>query len=105
MERGRADVNRDTAPGIAARLRDARQQAGVTQKQAAAQCGCLRVRISTLETSDRPPKLATLYKLAAAYGVDMWELLPTVAEVVRAMRPAAGGKRTGTAGPRAPDAC
>jgi transcriptional regulator with XRE-family HTH domain len=69
-------MGRDTVPGLAAILRAAREEAGLSQQEAADKSGVHAVSIARFETEVRGPSVATLYKLAAAYGVTVCDLLP-----------------------------
>lgn len=70
-------AKRDAVPGLGEKLKAARTAAGVTQVAAAEASGVSRVNISAFESDGKTPTLATLYKLAAAYGVNVCELLPS----------------------------
>jgi len=63
-------------PGLAKLLKAAREAAGLSQQEAAQRSGVHAVNISRFETEVRGPSLATLYKLAAAYGVKVRDLIP-----------------------------
>jgi transcriptional regulator with XRE-family HTH domain len=63
-------------PGLAAKLQAAREAAGLTQHVAADRSGVHHVSIARFEKGQRVPTIATLYKLALAYGVVVGELLP-----------------------------
>jgi transcriptional regulator with XRE-family HTH domain len=67
---------RDAVPGLGEKLKAVRTTAGVTQVAAAEASGVSRVNISSFESDAKTPTLATLYKLAAAYGVNVCDLLP-----------------------------
>jgi transcriptional regulator with XRE-family HTH domain len=67
---------RDAVPGLGEKLKAARAAAGLTQTQAANASGVHQVNISKFELDTKTPTLATLYKLAAAYGVDVCDMLP-----------------------------
>jgi transcriptional regulator with XRE-family HTH domain len=67
---------RDSVPGLPAKLKLAREAAGLTQIEAAAKSGVHQVSIARFETDVRVPTLRALYKLAEAYGVDVCDLLP-----------------------------
>ncbi len=71
---------RDSVPGLGEKLKGARVAAGLTQVQAAEASEVDRVNISKFEGDNKTPTLATLYKLAAAYGVDVCDLLPRDAQ-------------------------
>lgn len=71
---------REIIPGLAAKLRTAREAAGLSQQQAAEATGMYQASIGRYETDKRVPTLAVLYKLAAAYGVEVSELLPPAAK-------------------------
>ncbi len=64
-------------PGLAARLKEFREKAGLTQAEAAERAGMYQPDIVRYEKEQRVPTLAQLYKLAAAYGVHVCDLLPT----------------------------
>jgi len=64
-------------PFIAQRLRASREQAGLTLNEAAACTGLLRSCLSTLEDGRRRPLPGEVDRLAAAYGVDLSDLLPS----------------------------
>ncbi len=70
-------ANRDSVPGLPAKLKAAREAALLSQQQAAERSGVHVVSISRFETDERTPTLATLLKLADAYRVDVCELLPS----------------------------
>ena len=63
-------------PGLAARLKLLRERAGLTQQQAAEAAGMYQPDIARYEAENRVPTLDQLYKLAAAYGVNVCDLLP-----------------------------
>ena len=67
---------RDAVPGLSEKLKAARVAAGLTQVQAADASGVGRTNITGFESDTKTPTLATLYKLAEAYGVDVCDLLP-----------------------------
>jgi len=67
--------NRDSVPGLPAALRAAREAAGLSQVDAGERSGVHAVSIARFETDVRTPTIATLMKLADAYGVDVCELL------------------------------
>lgn len=67
---------RETIPGLADKLRTARETAGLSQQQAAEASGMYQATIARYETDERVPTLGALYKLAEAYGVDICDLLP-----------------------------
>lgn len=72
---------RETIPGLAQKLRAARDAAGLSQQQAAEKSGMYQASIARYETDGRVPTLGALYKLAEVYGVEARTLLPTNAEV------------------------
>lgn len=76
MTRTASMANRDAVPGLAARLRAAREACGLSQVDAGEAAGVHHVSIAQFETDVRTPTLATLLKLAAAYGVDVCDLIP-----------------------------
>ena len=67
---------REVIVGLADRLKAAREAAGLSQQQAGEASGVHHVSIARFETDKRVPTLAALYKLAAAYGVTVAEMLP-----------------------------
>ena len=67
---------RETIPGLADKLRGARESAGLSQQEAADRAGLYQATIARYETNGRVPTLAALYKLAEAYGVSVCDLLP-----------------------------
>jgi transcriptional regulator with XRE-family HTH domain len=67
---------RDTVPGLAERLRAAREAAGLSQVQAGERAGVHHVSIAMFETDKRAPTVKVLLRLAEAYGVEVAELLP-----------------------------
>jgi transcriptional regulator with XRE-family HTH domain len=69
-------ANRDTLAGLAALRRAAREKAGLSQAEAAELSGVHFINLSKFENDKSTPTLATLYKLAEAYGVNVCDLLP-----------------------------
>lgn len=69
-------AKRDSVAGLATILVAARAKAGMSQVQASAASTVPRTMISQFEIGAKTPTLATLYKLAAAYGVNVCVLLP-----------------------------
>jgi transcriptional regulator with XRE-family HTH domain len=64
-------------PGLAAKLKAAREAAGLSAEQAGAAAGVHFVSIYRIEKEERVPTLDVLYKLAAAYGLkSVCDLLP-----------------------------
>jgi len=68
--------SRDSIPGLAAVLRAAREKAGLSQAAAAEKAGLYQANIARFETDKATPTLRVLFKLAAAYGVGVCDLLP-----------------------------
>jgi transcriptional regulator with XRE-family HTH domain len=68
--------NRDSVPGLAVLLKEAREAARLSQVQAGQKSGVHHVSIAKFETEKATPTLRVLYLLAAAYGVDVCDLLP-----------------------------
>ena len=99
-------------PGLAGRMRAAREAAGMTQVAAAERSGVHRISIMKFETERTVPTLDVLYRLAAAYGVNVCELLPggvlpdAPAEPpppsVDAAEPPAGARKPGRGGRKRP---
>lgn len=67
---------REVIPGLAAKLREAREAAKLSQVDAGKKSRVHHVSIARYETEERVPTLSVLYKLAAAYGVKATDLLP-----------------------------
>lgn len=67
---------RDSVPGLAKKLRDAREAAGLSQAEVAERSGVHTVSISRFESDLRTPSISTLIKLADAIGVEVADLLP-----------------------------
>lgn len=67
---------RKVIPGLAARLKEMRLKADLTQQQAAEAAGTYQATIARFETEQRVPTLDQLYKLAAAYRCNICDLLP-----------------------------
>lgn len=69
--------SRDTVvEGLADKLASARKAAGLSQVQASEATGIKQTNISVFERGKKTPTLATLIKLAKAYGVDPCDLIP-----------------------------
>jgi transcriptional regulator with XRE-family HTH domain len=63
-------------PGpIAVKLRDLREQRGLTPKEAAELADVSHLTLIRLESGERPPYMPTVTKLARAYGVSLAELV------------------------------
>jgi transcriptional regulator with XRE-family HTH domain len=76
--------------GFAERLKQMRKAKGWTRYRLAKESGVTQQALRLLEQRGSNPKLSTLYKLAAAFGVEIAELLPPQGEY-RRRRPS--GKR------------
>lgn len=74
-------AKRDQVPGLAAKLKAARERSGLTQEQVAEAASVSRASLSQYESGSKTPTLAVIYKLAAAYGVKATTLLPPDDEV------------------------
>jgi len=70
----------DSAAGLARRLRDAREQAGLSQR-ALAQGICTPAYVSRLEKGERIPSLQLLRRIAGRLGVDADELASGVPQL------------------------
>lgn len=70
--------SREVVPGLASRLQSARESCGLTLRAAAVRSGVHIVSIARFEKNRRAPTIATLCKLAEAYGITPGELLPPV---------------------------
>ena len=63
-------------PGpIAVKLRDLREERGLTRKEAAELANVSHWTLIYLESGKRPPYMPTVTKIARAYGVSLEELL------------------------------
>jgi transcriptional regulator with XRE-family HTH domain len=63
-------------PGpIAVKLRDLREQRGLTHQEAAELADVSHPTLIRLESGERPPYMPTVTKLARAYGVSLAELV------------------------------
>lgn len=60
---------------VGERIKAARKQAGLTQKELAERLGLSFQAIAQWENNLRKPKLETLRKFAAALSVDVWEFI------------------------------
>lgn len=69
-------AKRDDVPGMAAKLKIARENAGLSQVSAADAAGVPRENISKFEAGTKTPTVATLLRLADAYGVSVADLVP-----------------------------
>lgn len=93
--------DREVVPGLASRLKTAREAVRLSQQEAGEKAGVHHVSIARFETDKRVPTLSILYKLAAAYGVDVCDLLPrpdenhTPAEKKPSTKRTGGGKTKG----------
>jgi len=83
-------ATRDTIPGLAARLVAARTAAGISQSETARRSGVARENLIRYEQGSKGPTLRIVYLLARAYGVEVSELLPPVADVLGPAPPAEG---------------
>ena len=63
-------------PGLAAKLREAREAAGLSQVAAGEKSGVHHISIAKFETKKSTPTVRVLYLLAKAYGVKVADLLP-----------------------------
>jgi transcriptional regulator with XRE-family HTH domain len=68
--------NRDTVPGLADKLKEARAATGLSQIEAGQKSGVHHVSIAKFETDKSTPTLRVLIKLAETYGVTVVDLLP-----------------------------
>ena len=62
------------AKPIGVRIKQLREQAGMSVRQLAEKSGVTAARIYQLEAGDTNTTLATLRKLAQALGVSAWEI-------------------------------
>ena len=63
---------------LAARLKRLRKERGISQEDFAHKAGLHRVGYGWLEQQKRTPNLATLVKIAAAFGISLSELFSGV---------------------------
>ena len=71
-----AAVTRKTLPSLLKRLKNLRQEQGLTQERFAELAGFSYKYYQQIETGRKPDlRLSTLERLAAAYGLEAWELL------------------------------
>jgi transcriptional regulator with XRE-family HTH domain len=75
-----------------AHLRRLREQKGMTRYRLAKLSGISPEGISKLERAGSDPKLSTLYRVAAALGVQVCDLLPDHGMVRRGRRNKAAGR-------------
>lgn len=66
---------------IGARIKSIRQQQNRTQEEIARQCGFTKSLLSKIENGKTMPPVATLMKIAEAFGVDIGDLLSARQEV------------------------
>lgn len=69
------DLGRAVAADFGAKLRAAREKAGLTQEALADLCGLHRTVISPLERGEHMPRLDTLLRLSGALGVEPCSLV------------------------------
>lgn len=62
---------------IGKNIRTKRQERNMTQDELSHKCGFYRTYINMIETSRRTPSSYTLYKIAKALKVEVYELYPT----------------------------
>lgn len=68
--------SRDSVPGLAQKLREARDAAGLTQIEAGEKSGVHHISIAKFETGKATPTVRVLCLLADAYGVHVCDLIP-----------------------------
>jgi len=83
-------MKKEIVPGLAEKLRAAREAAGLSQVDAGERSGVHHTAIAGYEIERRVPTLMTLYRLAAAYGVKVCDLLPK--DLPKKGKPDAGAK-------------
>lgn len=66
---------------IGQRMREARERSGFTQDQLAVQAGVSRASITQSESGHQRLPLQSLYLIAAALAIGIWELLPSVEDL------------------------
>lgn len=57
-------------------VKDAREQAGISQRELARLSGIAQPNLSRIEADQQDPTIATIQKIAKALGVDYRDLLP-----------------------------
>jgi len=72
------ELTKSVAEGFGARLRTARENAGLTQEELAYLAGTNRSAVSPLELGQHIPRMDTLIRLAGALGVEPCELMGDV---------------------------
>ncbi len=89
-----------TLPFLLRRLRDLREAHGLTQEALAEKAGMSYKHYQAIEGGRKDLRLTTLDRLAAAFGIELWELIapamPTVAQP-KEKRRRTGSKPRGTA--------
>jgi len=60
---------------LASNMRRLRAERGWSQEELAFQCSLHRTYIGAVERLERNPSLASLAKIASAFGIHTWELL------------------------------
>ena len=66
---------------LGARVRQLRERAGDSQGDLAGALGLSRTSVVNVEAGRQRPPLATVYRIARRYGVEVSALLPPLAEV------------------------
>jgi transcriptional regulator with XRE-family HTH domain len=84
--------DKELVPGLAARLKEFREKAGLTLRDAGERAGVHYVSIARFESEARVPTLGIVYKLAAAYGTTVCELLPDAGQLPATPKPKKGKK-------------
>jgi transcriptional regulator with XRE-family HTH domain len=69
--------------GFAKRLKELRKARGWTRYRLAKESGLTQEALRLLERPDSNPTLSTLFKLAAAFGIEPAELVPPLSAVGR----------------------
>lgn len=70
------DVQRKALPILLQRLRELRARHGLTQKSFAERAGMSYKHYQAIEAGRKPDlRLSTLERLAAAFNIELWELL------------------------------
>jgi len=83
-------MQRPVAASFGSVLRESRQAAGISQEELASQAGLHRTYVSLMERGHRAPSIEVIWRLAAALGSTMAEL---IADTERAL--AQGTKEDG----------
>jgi transcriptional regulator with XRE-family HTH domain len=86
----------DPRAALGRRVKELRGLQGITQEELADRCGLFRTYMSRIESGRASPTLTMLHQIAAAFGVDVRELLVAsdgpVPDRVLSARPVSRGR-------------